>query len=111
MPDIQHKIECECWYTWNSEIDRTGQEVCPECGNFDSFEEIGEFSVQDYIFDHEQFAITIQNLSDKYWKRDVSDFLGHLCGTVWKMYDDEEQLMVLQENCKEFNENPICFNY
>jgi len=36
MPDITHKIECECWYEWISEIDRTWTEVCPECWNFDT---------------------------------------------------------------------------
>lgn len=36
--DTIHKIECECWYEWDSVIDRTWLEVCPTCWDFDCFE-------------------------------------------------------------------------
>jgi len=40
MKDSKHNISCECGFEWESIIDHTGQEVCPECRNFDTFETI-----------------------------------------------------------------------
>ncbi len=57
-----------------------------------------------------EFALRIHKLTKRAGHDEVYQLLCRLAWTVWKLYDDEEQLDALIEECEMWYENPQCFD-
>jgi len=62
-----------------------------------------------FDFNARWFAKLIHDMELNTSSDDVYDFLCRLAGTVSKQYDDEEQLMALEEECEMWKKDSSCF--
>jgi len=61
-------------------------------------------------FDAKWFAKLINDLEIQTTSDNVYYFLCRLAWTVSKQYDEEEQLMALEEECEMFQKDSNCFD-
>jgi hypothetical protein len=52
----------------------------------------------------------VNTLLERKWNKQVQSLLYWIWWTIWKWYDSEEKYDTIIDNCKEWLENPTCFN-
>lgn len=58
----------------------------------------------------DQLWAIVHELIKEKWSEEVHSLLWWICGTIHKWYDDEEEADTIIQNCKEWENNPKCFD-